>query len=323
MKPLAPGAGKRGGALRAALAALATAVAVAAGIASAAEGTADPLAPQGTLAGGFSVPAGTRTGQPPRGEYIKFLYPAAVAAAGPDLYVADSGSGQLLRVDTVGHTVARLAGLPALPGVRLKAARDGTVYVLRPGKASVDRYSREGQRIGSFAASFDILQPSDLVIEPTLNRLWIADSAGGVFAFHPSGRMSETLVGRDGFASREAGATLLAAGTHRVVGIDPRCRCVIAFDRDGGVVGRFGEDDLVNPQGIALDDHDRVWVIDAGDRRLKMFEADLLVASIPAGRLGLADVTAISIDHQHAYLADGPGGKIGVFIIQPPARRTP
>jgi len=325
MRPSAPDAGKRGRRLRGVLAGLLAGAAMLAGAAGpAVEGAPDPLTPQGFIPGGFSVPTATRAGRAPSGAYVKLIYPAALAASGPDLYVADSGAGQLLRIDTIGQSVARLASLPPLPSVRLKAGRDGTVYVLRPGRPSVERLSREGQRIGTFAADFDILQPSDLVIEPTLNRIWIADAAGGVFAFHPSGRMSEPLAGRgDGFASEGSGAVLLAAGPQRVVGVDARCRCIITFDRDGRTLGHFGEGALINPQGLALDEHNRVWVIDAGDHRLKVFDADVLVANIPAARLGLADLTAIAIDLHRAYLADGPGGKIGIFAILPPPRRAP
>jgi sugar lactone lactonase YvrE len=335
--------------LASASAILATACAVAPGIGTPTAGLpSDPLVPQGVIPGGFAVAPGTApgvppgmppgmvpgmvpgqdvapgpTGQPPRGQYIKILYPSAVAASGPHLYVADSGSGSLLRIDTITQAVARLGQLPRLPRVRLTSGRDGSVYVLRPDRGEVLRFAPGGQLLASFSAPFDILHPSDLVIEPILNRVWIADSAGGVFAFHPSGRMSEPLVGRgDGFALPGAGATLLAAGERAVVGIDPRCRCVLGFDSDGQVRARFGEGELVNPAGLALDHHGRTWVIDRGDGRLKIFEGTRLAHALVAPRLGLTEFTAIAIDQQRVYLADGPGGKIGVFALLPP-RKTP
>ena len=281
------------------------------------------LAPQGVIVGGFAAPAAMKPGRPARGGYVKLIFPSSVAAVHTDLFVADSGQGLLLRIDTMSRSIAKLAALPTLPDVRLKAAPDGTVYVLRPDRRDVVRLTRDGRELGSFGSDFEILRPSDLVVEPTLNRVWVADAAGGVFAFHPSGRMSEPLAGRgDGFASDESGATLLAAGRLGVVGIDPRCRCVIVFDRNGAVAGRFGEGELINPSAIALDDHDRVWVIDRGDRRLKVFDGVRLAFAISAPRLGLVDFSAIAIDAHRAYVADGPGGKIGVFSVLAPAGRT-
>lgn len=284
----------------------------------------DLLAPQAVISGGFSVPAVRAPGQPPSGQFVKLVYPSSLAATGPDLYVADSGLARLLRIDTITQSVAQLAPLPALPGVRVKSGPDGTVYILRPDRSDVDRLSREGRPLARFSSPFEILQPSDLVIEPTLNQIWIADAAGGVFAFHPTGRMSQPIAGsREGFATEESGATLLAASAQRVVGIDPRCHCVIEFDRDGVVTARFGEGEILNPQGIALDGYDRVWIVDRGDQRLKVFDGDALAFAIPASRLGLTDVTAIAIDHQRAYVADGPGGRIGIFAILPPSARRP
>ena len=337
MRRSAPAAGSgaaRG--LRAALLAAAAAALVAAcggvpvaGAPAAGALPADLLVQQGVIVGGFAMVPRTAPGaapvpsaQVPRGQFIKLIHPSSVTATGPYLYVADSGAGALLRIDPITQAVARLAQLPILPGVRIKSGPDGTVYVLRPDRGEVSRFSPDGQRLGDFAAPFDILRPSDLVVEPTLNRVWIADSAGGVFAFHPSGRMSEPMAGRgDGFALPGTGATILAAGERAVVGIDPGCRCVLGFDADGRIRERFGEGELVNPDGLALDHYGRTWVIDRGDGRLKIFQGTALVHTLAAPQLGLVQFTAIAIYRQRVYIADGAGGKIGTYALLPPRSR--
>lgn len=280
------------------------------------------LSPYRTIVGGFSAPASPVPGRPPTGPYLKLLHPSALAANGPDLYVADSGQRLLLRIDTVSQSITPLREISPVPGVRIKAGSDGSVYVLRPDRGDVTRLTRDGRPIATFSAKYEILQPADIVIEPTLNRPWISDAAGGVFAFHPSGRKSEPLVGRgDGFPDELAGATLLAANRTHVVGIDPRCRCIVDFDREGSVIGKFGEGELLNPADIALDAHDRTWVVDRGDRSLKIFDQGRLVATLKPAQIGLVDITAISIDIYNAYIADAPSGRIGVFGITPPSRR--
>lgn len=284
----------------------------------------DLLMPHGFIAGGLSAPASPVPGQPPTGTYLKLLQPMAVAANGPDLYVADIAQRLLLRFDTTNQSVSALRELPAMQGVRLKAGQDGSVYVLRPDRGTVERLARDGRRLASFASKYEILRPADVVIEPGRNRVWISDTAGGVFAFHPSGRMSEPIAGRgDGFADDFGGATLLASGRDRVSGFEPDCRCIIQFDYDGAVIGRFGHGLLVNPVDIAIDTRGRTWIVDRGDRRLKVFEDDELIASVAAGQLGLTDITAISIDMYRAYISDGPGGRIGIFAIGGSSRRAP
>lgn len=278
------------------------------------------LAPQGILTGGFSRPPNALPGQGATGPFIKLMYPAALAANGPDLYVADIGARTLLHFDTFTRSVARLREVPALPGVRLEAARDGSVFVVAPGVSSIEQLARDGRRLRVFAEKFDVLQPADIVIAPG-GEYWLTDSSGSMFAFHPSGRMAVQLGGRsDGLPDETGGATLLAAGRQDVFGLNASCRCVIVFDRTGNPLTRFGEGDLMQPIALAVDTYDRVWVVDAGDQRLKVFQNWQLAATLAPARLGLTAVTNISIDAFLAYVADGPGGKVGVFSVLPPAK---
>lgn len=325
MRPSAPGAGRlrRGTALFAAAVAIMAAGCVAAGSAAPARTDATehavPLTPQGVIVGGFSAAPARLPGQAiANGPYIKLMFPAAIAANGADLYVADIGRRTLLRIDTLTQAVSRLREVPALPGVHLETERDGSVYVVSPGQPSIERVARDGRRLGLFAEKFGVLQPADVTVGPD-GRLWLSDAAGGVFAFHPSGRMERPLVGRgDGFRDEFGGATLLAAGRDSVLGYDPVCRCVQVFDRDGAPIGRFGEGELLNPVDLAIDHYDRAWIVDQGDRLLKIYADWRLVARVSPARLGLTDITGLSLDVDLAYLADGPGGKIGIFAISPP-----
>ncbi|HJV25459.1 MAG TPA: hypothetical protein VJ673_07220 [Aromatoleum sp.] len=223
----------------------------------------------------------------------------------------------LLRIDTVSRSATRLRELSSLSGTRVKTGPDGSVYVLTPGRHEVEHMARDGRRIAVFSAKYEVLQPADIVIEPNMNRVWISDTGGAVFAFHPSGRLSEPLIGRwDGFADENASATLMAAGRERVAGIDPRCRCIIEFDQNGSIIGRFGERQLSYPIDVAIDLYDRVWVLDHGDHRLKVFAGGNMLATLTPAQLGLTDITAIAIDTHLAYIADGPGGRIGTFTIR-------
>lgn len=325
MRPSAPGAGSAttGFCRRIVKRFFALAVVVATSGAAAADSPPlDPrpfLTPQESILGGFGAPPSPLPIRTPTGSYLKLLHPSAVAANGPDLYVADSGRRLLLRIDTVTKAITPLREITAAPGIRLETDRDGSVYLLQPNQASVERISRDGRRISQFSSEFEILQPADIAVERSLGRLWMSDRAGGVFAFHPSGRMEQSLLARnDGFPDEFAGATLLAADRLGIVGIDPRCRCLVAFGPDGAYSGHFGDGELIDPVDLATDTHGRVWVIDRGDRLLKIFVGRQRVGAIQAASLGLVEMTALTIDGFQAYISDAQGGKIAVFAVVPP-----
>lgn len=270
------------------------------------------------IPGGISQPAERHPMMPTApmtgARYIKLVYPSAIAAHGPDLFVADSGLASLLRIDVPTQGVARLGTIPALPGVRLFAARDGSLYLLRPDRSEVSRLSRDGRVLVSFADLPEIPQPSALAVEPTLNALWVADGMGELHAMAPLGRRIHNLP--DGGPPTEV--SLLAAGRHHVFGYAPLCRCIVRFDNEGRPLEQFAEGAITAPSALAVDAHDRLWVVDRGDGKLKVFDGDALVATVPPMRLGLTEFTALAIDSPQLFLADGPGGRIGVFDILPP-----
>lgn len=279
-----------------------------------------PLIAIGQIIGGFTAPPSPLHAQPGTGSFIKLRYPAALAASGPDLYVADIGQGILLRVDTITQSFTGLRKLPAQPGVHLETDRDGSVYVVRPDSPEVERIARDGRRVAILHARFEVLRPADLAVAPD-GKIWVSDMAGGVFAFHPSGRIAEPLVGPGtGFGDASGAATLLAHSADGMIGFDPLCRCAIVYDRRGIPIGRFAENGLLDPIDLAVDQFDRTWILDRGDRTIKIFENQQLMHTITAHQLGFSEISGIAMDISRAYISDGPGGKIGVFSITHPNR---
>jgi hypothetical protein len=266
------------------------------------------------------LPPSTMPARPqPSGGYVKFAYPSAVAAYGPDAYVADSSLGALFRIDLATQTIKRLASLPLMPGVVLRAGPDGTLYLIRPDRSEIQRLSRDGRVLASYADAANLQQPRDLVVEPTLGRIWITDASGEVFEFQPSGALFEPLARRDPGAAGGFGAfSLLAAGSRLVAAYDGRCRCLVKLDRDGIPGEHIGEGSLTSPGALAIDSHQRIWVVDRADRLLKVFWEGRLIAQLSPARLGLLDFTGLAIDQQRLYIADGPGGRIGIFDLLPP-----
>jgi sugar lactone lactonase YvrE len=82
----------------------------------------------------------------------------------------------------------------------------------------------------------------------------------------------------------------------------------------------FGHDALRQPGAMTADRYGRLYVMDAGDRHIKVFRGRRLVASIGYAGLGLMAPTAIAADESTLYVADGPASRVALFRIAAPAK---
>ena len=105
------------------------------------------LTPGPLIRGGLLGDAG-RVGV--AGPFTPLRGPVAVAAMGPDVYVADAGLGLLLRVDQVANRLTPFGPRGVQPGTRLAADVDGSLYVLDPASRRLQRFARDGRLLQSF-----------------------------------------------------------------------------------------------------------------------------------------------------------------------------
>ena len=96
------------------------------------------------------------------GPFTQLRGPVAVAAMGPDVYVADAGLGLLLRVDQVANRLTPFGPRGVQPGTRLAADVDGSLYVLDPASRRIQRFARDGRLLQSFPTDPTIASLRDL-----------------------------------------------------------------------------------------------------------------------------------------------------------------
>lgn len=269
------------------------------------------LLPVASLPGGFTNASGQDS---PR--YVKLLSPGELAAFGNDLFVADRGSGTLLRFDVATQRVQALLRIPRVGTVRIRTGPDGSIYLLSPDRSEILRLTPGGEaflRYGDIAA---VPRPIDLVLEPLQRRIWVLDASGEMFEFTPLGR----LVSQIGETQRAPMISLFAPGPRQLLSLDASCHCILRLDADGFVVSRFGEGLVRQPAAAEIDRFGRLWVVDRADGMLKIFADEALIARIAPTSLGLAQVSGLTFDFDRAYLSDGLGGRVLAFALLPPVR---
>jgi sugar lactone lactonase YvrE len=251
--------------------------------------------------------------------FANFVFPAAVAARGPDVYVADSGARRVYRFDLSLQVLSVVPGVEALLGTRLQTAADQSLLVLDPARSRILRIGRGGRPLQSLSDSIVTARWSEFAADESGARLVASDRLNQrLVALQPLAGMSHPLstAGESGGALLSPGAVAFAG--RAILVADGACHCIVEVDENGAVRRQFGGEILKQPRALAADRHGRLFVLDGFDRSLHVFQQGRLVDSLDATRLRMVEPVALAVDGPWLYVADGPGARIGVFRLAPP-----
>lgn len=271
------------------------------------------LAPGQVIRGGFS---GT-------GGFTTLRGPVAVAAAGADLYVADAGLGQIFRVEPFGNRLAPTGARASAPGMRLAAELDGSLYVLDPVNRRIQRFSRDGRTLQTFATDATVASLRDLALDPSRGRLLAADALNRqIVAFRPLGVSFELLPVHAEPRHQLNSLDAIAVGPDALYAIDARCACIARVAFDGRVLSTFGHQNLSRPEHLAATRDGRLFVSDRGSRAFAVFRDGALEETVPWARFGISEVTDLAYADSWLYVADAPGAQVLMLRVPPLPKGT-
>jgi hypothetical protein len=273
------------------------------------------LAPWRTVQGGFLTPPTPGIGLPLRpgsGMYVKLIAPGPLALRGSDLLVADLGDNRLWRIDALGNAMTAIAGAPVGPGTALLLGPDLSAWVLDAGARQVLRFGRDGRLLQTFRASAGAL-PTGIALADGGNVLLQADGALAQWSeLRAVGTLAVALR-----PERESGALVsvdaIAVGVRNpreVFVLDRNAGVVHVVQRDGRVVRSLGQGELRQPQAIAVDRLDRVFVVDSTLRSLRVLRAGAPSIELGAEQLGVQQIGGIAIDDGLLAVSDRLVGQI-------------
>lgn len=262
------------------------------------------LLPLGVHSGGFLSP----------GAFRPFVAPVAVAASGPDVWVADAGLDAVFHLDPVGARLTRLPGLRARAGMRLKAAGDTTLFVLDPGRELL-RVGRDGTPLQRLADPALLAGAADLALEPATGRVLLLDRGQGrVTVLSATLAAATTLVlplGRD----LQAPWALAAAPGETAYVVDRGRRRVALVDRDGRLLAAF-DPGAALPGFAQVDRRGRLFLHDAATGALHVFENTRAVAVLGAAELGVASITDFSLGAQELAVTSAAPPGVRLYRIR-------
>jgi len=278
------------------------------------------LSPWRTLQGGYLTPPTPGVGLPLRpgsGMFVKLMAPGPLALRGSDLLVGDLASGRLWRIDTMTNAMTGIAGAPVGPGTALLLGPDLSAWVLDAGARQVLRFGRDGRLLQTFRASPGAL-PSGIALADGGNVLLQADGALGQWSeLRAVGSLAVALrPARDSGALLHVDAVAIGVMNPReVIVLDRSAGAVHVVQRDGRILRTLGEGELRQPQAIAVDRRDRVFVVESNLRSLRVLQAGAPSIELGAQQLGVQQIGGIAIDDALLAVSDRLVGQVVIHRL--------
>lgn len=271
----------------------------------------------GTLPG-FAFGSGARATP---SAYMAFLAPSAAVARNNIVYVFDRGHRQLFRFDPAQQSMTRFTDYGGnVTGMAV--APDLSLYVADAGAQQVLHYSWDGRPLPRLVHDTVLARPVAVCVDAATGRVFVADSLyNHVVIFDSLGRAQQTLKSQEARSIES-----MARGPDGLYLVDRLSRQVVVMGLDGRDRYALGEGTLNDPQAIAVDRFNCVFVSDAFDNSIKVYEGGQLTARFGGsgatpGRFN--HIAFLSIDQDTLYVADSLNARVQSFHIAPPAARGP
>ena len=272
------------------------------------------LVPVARVRGGFVPVGGAATLAP--GGFVALRAPVAAAARGPDLYIADAGHQTLFRYDLTTQTLHRLRAGVLMVALRLCLLADRSLMLLDVAARQLVRVSHDGSGIARLPRSALMDGALDLACDATLGRVWITvPGAGRLLAVMPAMAAAELHAVDPGEPDSVGPLSTLAVTETAIFALEPARRRVVQLDHRARVLRTFGDTVLRQPHAIAVDRYQRVYVADAFDNALHVFQDARRVATWSAQQLGVAAVSDLRVADTDLAIADAPGGSVHVYRL--------
>lgn len=253
------------------------------------------------------------------GERHALGFISAVAASGGYLFVVDSTVPGLLRVDPVTEEIEFLRALrdAVTPGVY--ARPDLVVYVVDRYLRAVVELDESGHERHIFHEPELVAMPVDVAMSDWGSSLVVADELRKrLVLFESFSTLMGIVPSPIAPVSVAASISAIAATNEYVFVLDSASREVMQLDLGGRFVATYGEDTLLAPVAMAVDECQRIFVADGHPDGLFVTSPDFFGSSARAGlpREIASTVTDLWIDGNELYVAAGAFG-VWIMSIEP------
>jgi DNA-binding beta-propeller fold protein YncE len=247
-------------------------------------------------------------GEPEKEEGITIPYGVAIYQG--KLYVCDVGKRMVEVLDLKNRTFGYLTKDRRLMNpVNIFIDDDGTKYVTDPTAGLVFVFDQNNE-ITAMLGKESKINPIDIVVRGSLCYVTDFTSNQVVILDKITGREITRLGRKNEAKKEEEPLTGLANGAFSLISnlaldregniyvTDKTGARITEFDRSGifmRTIGSLGDniDEFIRPKGIAIDNQDRIWVVDAGSEVAKIYNQQarlLLFFGLPGNEPGMMNL---------------------------------
>lgn len=269
--------------------------------------------------------------------------PSIVAASEHGVYVIDSVSQALYRfrwqIDGEAHAdpehiASAHNGLSHAEWTRLRLLNDmvepndlfiapnGDLYISDGQGHKVVRFDKDGNPQQEFVDAENLRQPVAVTVDARGLRVFVADGLyDRVVAFSPQGASLYGIGFRgDGPGGFRNIRSMVQGKSGLLYVVNGLKQQIQSYGLDGTFMGSFGQGTFSDPDGITVDEENRIYLADRFNHRLLIFHEGKLVESY--GKFGVRagefnQPGRIAYYKGRLYVADRENGRIQVFRVVP------
>ncbi|GAB4177628.1 MAG: SBBP repeat-containing protein [Geothermobacteraceae bacterium] len=216
------------------------------------------------------------------------IKPYGVTVADGLVYLCEMASGNVYRIDFAGKTFSPLPGIRDLgkmtKPINLTRTPDGRTLVADIGRREIMVYDAAGEFVRAFGKK-QKLRPSDIAADDRY--IFVLDmniAAVRVYDLNSYAYLETIGQERQGDVFLSIPTNLHLSGRQRLHVTNVGNGKVISLDRDGHILQSFGRlgdgfGQFGRPKGIATDEEERIYVVDAAHQNVQIFDpaGDLLM----------------------------------------------
>lgn len=244
---------------------------------------------------------------------------SGVAASGGYLFVVDAALSGLLRVDMVSGEAQVMRTLRDATTAGVFVRRDLVIYVVDRYNRAVVEMDESGHERHVFREPHLVAAPVDVAVTSWGSSVVVADElTQRLVLFESFSTLIAALPSAMAPVSVASSIGAISATRDHVFVLDSALREVTQLDLYGRSVATYGEDSLLAPVAMVVDECNRIFVADGHPDGLLVTSPDFLgsIFRAPLPREIASEVTDLWIDGSELYVAAGTAG-VWVMSINP------